>query len=70
MTMTTIEYDERALIELVRVKAIQFGKFRLASGQISNFYLDCRKLTLDSAATNLIAAGMWEKFRHDVPAAV
>ncbi len=68
--MTTIEYDEQALLELVRIKAIQFGKFRLASGQISNFYLDCRKLTLDSAATNLIAAGMWEKFRDEVPAAV
>lgn len=70
MTLTTIEYDERALIDLVRAKAIQFGTFRLASGQISNFYLDCRKLTLDSAATNLIAAGMWEKIGRDLPAAV
>ncbi len=70
MMTTSIEYDERQLIQLVREKAVQFGKFRLASGQLSNFYLDCRKLTLDSTATNLIAAGMWEKFQGNVPAAV
>lgn len=70
MMTTTIEYDERQLRELVREKAVQFGKFRLASGQISNFYLDCRKLTLDSACTNLIAAGIWEKLNSKIPTAV
>jgi orotate phosphoribosyltransferase len=70
MTTTAMDYDQTALIELVRDKAVQFGTYRLASGQISNFYLDCRKLTLDSAATNLIAAGIWDKFRDEVPDAV
>lgn len=70
MTMTLIEYDEQAFIEMVREKAIQFGTFRLASGQISNFYLDCRKLTLDSFAANLIAAGMYEKLGSELPHAV
>jgi orotate phosphoribosyltransferase len=70
MTTTQVAYDERLLIEMVRAKAVEFGTFRLASGQISNFYLDCRKLTLDSAATNLIAAGMWEKFQSEIPSAV
>jgi orotate phosphoribosyltransferase len=70
MVAATLEYDERLLIDLVREKAVQFGTFRLASGQISNFYLDCRKLTLDSAGCNLVAAGMWEKFQANSPQAV
>jgi orotate phosphoribosyltransferase len=68
--LTTLAYDHDQLVSLVRRKAVQFGTFRLASGQISNYYLDCRKLTLDSQAVNLIAAGMWEQFGDQVPAAV
>ena len=34
------------LIGLVRQHALKFGDFELKSGQRSNFYLDCRKITL------------------------
>jgi orotate phosphoribosyltransferase len=43
-----IDYSREALIELIRAKALEFGQFTLASGRQASFYLDCRKVTLDS----------------------
>ncbi len=63
-------FDESRLIELVRQKALEFGEFRLASGATANFYLDCRKLTLDSEAANQVAAGMWQAMADQLPDAV
>lgn len=51
-------YDRHALMELIREQALEFGEFTLASGKKASFYLDCRKVTLDSRGANLIAAGM------------
>ena len=53
-------YDRAALMDLVRRLALQLGDFTLASGKKSKYYLDCRKITLDSAGANLIADGMLE----------
>lgn len=55
---------------LVREKALQLGQFKLASGKMSHFYLDCRKVTLDSAGANLIADGMLALLGPNLPAAV
>lgn len=63
-------YNEQRLIELVREKALEVGDFTLASGKKASFYLDCRKLTLDSEGAIQVAAGMWEKIENDVPDAV
>ncbi|HMP79983.1 MAG TPA: orotate phosphoribosyltransferase [Pirellulaceae bacterium] len=62
MSLTT--YDEPRLIELTRSLALKFGEFRLASGQTAQFYLDCRKLTLDGEGANQVAAGMIELLRQ------
>ncbi len=51
-------YQKSRLLELIRSKALQFGEFRLASGQLANFYLDCRKLTLDGEGANQVAHGI------------
>lgn len=51
-------YQQSRLIELIRQKALQFGEFRLASGQTASFYLDCRKLTLDGEGANQVAHGI------------
>ena len=66
--MTT--YDRQALIELIRQEALEFGDFTLASGKSASFYLDCRKITLDSRGANLIAAGMLELLADELPDAV
>lgn len=63
-------YDKQALMDLVRSLALQIGQFKLASGKMSSYYLDCRKVTLDSAGANLIADGMLELLGSDLPDAV
>ena len=54
-------YNESRLVELVRQKALKFGQFTLASGQQADYYLDCRKLTLDPEAANIIGHGMLDR---------
>jgi orotate phosphoribosyltransferase len=63
-------YDKSALIALIRELALKTGDFTLASGKKSHYYLDCRKVTLDSRGANLVAAGMLELLAGDMPDAV
>jgi orotate phosphoribosyltransferase len=63
-------YDKAALMDLVRQLALALGDFTLASGKKSKYYLDCRKVTLDSAGANLIADGMLELLGDKLPDAV
>ncbi|MCL4204560.1 MAG: orotate phosphoribosyltransferase [Pirellulaceae bacterium] len=63
-------YDKQALIALIREKALEFGDFTLASGKKASFYLDCRRVTLDSAGANLIAQGMLDLLGDQLPDAV
>jgi orotate phosphoribosyltransferase len=60
-------YDQPALISLVREKALKFGEFTLASGRSASYYLDCRKVTLDSRGARLIAEGMLAQLADDMP---
>lgn len=69
MTTTNV-YDKSKLIELIHRDALKFGEFRLASGQKANFYLDCRKLTLNGEGANLVAAGILEELAENWPDAV
>jgi orotate phosphoribosyltransferase len=63
-------YDRQQLIDLVRQLGLKLGDFTLASGKKSSYYLDCRKVTLDSQGANLIAHGMLELLGRDLPDAV
>lgn len=63
-------YDRSQLIQLVRDKALQLGEFTLASGQTSNYYLDCRRVTLDSAGAAVIAEGILHELDRDMPHAI
>ena len=69
MTITNV-YDKSKLIELIHEHALKLGQFTLASGKKANFYLDCRKLTLTGEGANVIAAGMLELIKEDLPDAV
>ncbi len=64
--MTTRE----SLRRLLQQQALQFGEFTLASGQKATFYLDCRRVTLDSQGALLIAQEMLERLQADWPDAV
>lgn len=63
-------YDRQQLIDLVRQLGLKLGDFTLASGKKSSYYLDCRKVTLDSQGANLIAHGMLELLGNKLPDAV
>lgn len=63
-------YDRLRLIDLLKQHALKFGDFTLASGKKASYYLDCRRLTLDSEGANVIAAGMLAKLESDWPDAV
>jgi orotate phosphoribosyltransferase len=63
-------YDKRALIGLVRDKALKFGDFTLASGKKASYYLDGKQVTLDSLGAKLIAEGILELLGPQLPKAV
>ncbi|MDA0658863.1 MAG: orotate phosphoribosyltransferase [Planctomycetota bacterium] len=63
-------YDRQALQARIREKALKFGTFTLASGRTASYYLDCRQVTLDGRAANLIAEGLIEAMQADWPDAV
>ena len=60
-------YDRNALLELIQQQALEFGDFTLASGKKASFYLDCRRVTLDSQGVTLIAEGMLELLSGSLP---
>ncbi|MGY8767008.1 MAG: orotate phosphoribosyltransferase [Pirellulales bacterium] len=63
-------YDKARLIEIVREKGLQFGDFTLASGKKASYYLDCRKVSLDSEGAYQVAQGILEMLGDDLPDAV
>jgi len=63
-------YDKEKLIELIRQEALKFGEFKLASGKLAKFYLDCRKVTLHPQGANQIADGMLQLLGDKRPDAV
>ena len=63
-------YDRSALIALIREQALKFGDFTLASGKKASFYLDCRKVTLDSRGAVLIAEGILDMLGNQLPQAI
>ena len=63
-------FDRPRLIELIQRDALKFGDFTLASGKKASYYLDCRKLTLDSEGANVIANGILATIADDMPDAV
>jgi orotate phosphoribosyltransferase len=65
-----VSYDKQALINLVREKGLEFGDFTLASGKKASFYLDCRRVTLDSRGANLIGNGILDLLGENLPDAV
>ncbi len=60
-------YDKRALMELVRSRALKFGDFTLASGKKAKYYLDGKQVTLDSFGAKLVAEGILDLLADSLP---
>jgi orotate phosphoribosyltransferase len=63
-------YDRQALIEIVKEQALRFGEFTLVSGKTASYYLDCRRVTLDSRGAQLVGDGLLDLLEADLPDAV
>ncbi|PIV09690.1 orotate phosphoribosyltransferase [Candidatus Roizmanbacteria bacterium CG03_land_8_20_14_0_80_36_21] len=65
--MKTIHHNlpskERLILELFRIKAIEFGRFKLKSGAISPYYLDLRLLVSYPYLLEVVADVFWEELR-------
>ncbi len=60
--------DRDRLLELLRAKALEVRKVTLSSGRTSDFYVDCKRVTLDPEGAYLIAKLFLEMIRPDVSA--
>ena len=58
MESVPIRYERKRLIELLQRDALKLGTFTLASGRLSHYYVDGRKLTLSAEGAALIGAGV------------
>lgn len=65
-----MEYRRERLIEIVRDKGLKFGDFTLASGKKASYYLDCRKVTLDSEGALQVGLGILDMLGDNLPDAV
>ncbi len=51
------------LLELIRSRAVSFGQFKLASGKLSNYYINSKKILFHSESVDLLGAALWEQTR-------
>ena len=64
---TELKSDLKQLIEELAIKR---GKVTLASGAEADYYIDCRKVTLDSRGAALIGEAIFQTLESDLPDAV
>ncbi len=55
------------LLELLKEKAYRKGKVVLRSGKESDFYIDCRPVTLHPEGAYLIGKLVWERLQNSIP---
>ena len=53
------------LADLLRARSILRGHFTLASGKTSDYYIDCRRTTLDPEGANLIAEAILDLLERE-----
>jgi len=57
--------EKRRLLEIIKKKSLLKGKFKLASGAVSNYYLDLKPTTLDPEGAALIAEIICDLLKDD-----
>ena len=59
-----------ALLRILATKSFRLGDFTLASGQKSDYYIDCRTTTLDAEGGRLSGLLFYDLIREHIPQAV
>ncbi len=62
--------DRDRLLELLRTRSYERRKVKLASGKESDFYIDCKRVTLDAEGSALVGRELFAKIRAETPTAV
>ncbi len=57
------EAAHRRLLELFKARAVAFGRFQLASGKESTYYINSKKALFYSEAVALLGEELWERTR-------
>lgn len=61
--LSELSGKERMILELKEVRAIDFGQFKLKSGQLSPYYMDLRLLVSYPHLLQVVSNVMWERLR-------
>lgn len=70
-TVADTNSDPRAaLLRILATKSFRLGDFTLASGQKSDYYIDCRTTTLDAEGGRLSGLILYDLIRERIPSAV
>ena len=59
-----------ALLDLIATHSFKLGDFTLASGQRSDYYIDCRTTTLHAEGGRLAGLVLYELIREHMPSAI
>ena len=62
--------DRRSLLHLIATLSFKLGDFTLASGQRSDYYIDCRTTTLHAEGGRLAGLVLYDLIRERMPTAV
>jgi orotate phosphoribosyltransferase len=57
--------SRRRLLELFKARAVSFGRFTLASGKESTYYINSKKVLFHSEALALLGEALWD-LTHDL----
>src|SRR4029453_3189698 len=55
-----LDSSRARLLELFKTRAVSFGRFTLASGKESTFYINSKKVIFNSEAVSLLGEVLWE----------
>jgi orotate phosphoribosyltransferase len=58
----TMSSSRHALLQVLAQKSFKLGQFKLSSGGVSDYYIDCRTTTLDARGARLTG----EAFLHEI----
>lgn len=55
--------SRQELLRLLASRSFRLGEFKLSSGAVSDYYIDCRTTTLDAKGARLVGQVFWEDIR-------